>query len=41
MIPLGSKLTLPWGGGVYKLEHRNKEADLQNSATLKLEGLEL
>ena len=29
------------GGGVSKFEHRNKEAQLQNSSFLKLEGQEL
>ena len=37
MIPLVSK-TDPWG---HKLEHRNKEDQLQNSSSLKLEGIEL
>ena len=38
MIPLESKLTPQWG---HKLEHRNKEDQLQNSSSLKLEGIEL
>ena len=39
MILLGSKLTPDPGG--HKLEHRNKEDQLQNSSSLKLEGIEL
>ena len=39
MIPLGSKLTPDPGG--HKLEHRNKEDQLQNASSLKLEGIEL
>ena len=39
MIPLGSKLTPDPGG--HKLEYRNKEDQLQNSSSLKLEGIEL
>ena len=39
MIPLGSKLTPDPAG--HKLEHRNKEDQLQNSSSLKLEGIEL
>ena len=38
MIPLESKLTTQRG---HKLEHRNKENQLQNSSSLKLEGIEL
>ena len=39
MIPLGSNLTPdPWG---HMLEHGNKEDQLQNSSSLKLEGIEL
>ena len=38
MIPLESKLTPQQG---HKLEHRNKEDHLQNSSSLKLEGIEL
>ena len=39
MMLLGSRLAPPWGG--HKLEHRNKENQLQNSSSLKLKGLEL
>ena len=38
MIPLESKLTPQRG---HKLEHRNKEDQLQNSSSLKLEGISL
>ena len=38
MIPLESKL-IPQRG--HKLEHKNKEDQLQNSSSLKLEGIEL
>ena len=38
MMLVGSKLASPWG---HKLEHRNKENQLQNSSSPKLEGLEL
>ena len=38
VMRLGSKLASPRG---HKLEYRNKENQLQNSSSLKLEGLEL
>ena len=42
MMLVGSKLAPPWGSQVgHKLEHRNKENQLQNSSSLKLKGLEL
>ena len=39
MIPLGSKLTPDPAGHI--LEHRNKEDQLQNSSSLKLERIKL
>ena len=43
MMPMGSKLARPRGGGgvCHMLEHRTKEDQLQNSSRLKLEGVEL
>ena len=38
MMLVGSKMASPRG---HKLQHRNKEDQLQNSSSLKLEGLEL
>ena len=40
MMLLGSRFDPPRGGG-HNLEHRNKENQLQNSSSLKPEGIEL